>query len=99
MDNALFNELLSSVEDAGKMMRGEKQPSRVFHREEPDVKSIREHIGISQSKFARLIGVNVRTIQNWEQGHRRPTGPAKVLLTLVQSDPESVFKQLHANQA
>ncbi len=99
MNNELFNELLGSVEEAGKIMRGEKQASREFNFADPDVKSIREKIGISQSKFASLMGVSIRTLQNWEQGHRHPTGPAKVLLKLVQSDPESIFKQLHENQA
>ncbi len=99
MNNELFNELLGSVEEAGKIMRGEKPASRAFNFADPDVKSIREKIGISQSKFASLIGVNIRTLQNWEQGHRHPTGPAKVLLKLVQSDPVSVFKQLHGDQA
>jgi len=99
MDDKLFNELLASVQEAGKIMRGDEQASRTFKFDEPDVKSIREHIGFSQSKFANLIGVSIRTIQNWEQGHRHPTGPAKVLLRLVQTDPESVFKNLHINNA
>ena len=64
---------------------------------EPNVKEIRKKTGFSQSKFAALLGVNVRTLQNWEQGHRHPTGPAKVLLKLVQTDPVLVFKQLHIN--
>ena len=95
MDNELFEELLTSVKEAGKIMRGEQKASREFEFEEPDVKGIRESIGFSQSKFAALIGVSVRTLQNWEQGHRHPTGPAKVLLKLVHTDPESVFKNLH----
>ncbi len=99
MNNEQFNELLSSVQEAGKIMRGEQQASRMYEFEDPDVKAIRECIGFSQSKFASLIGVSMRTIQNWEQGHRHPTGPAKVLLRLVQSDPESVFKNLHQNYA
>lgn len=97
MDDKLFNELLTSVKEAGEIMRGERKPSRVYEMAEPDVKAIREHIGFSQSKFASLIGVSLRTVQNWEQGHRHPTGPAKVLLKLVQADPESVFKNLHIN--
>ena len=99
MKTELFNELLASVEEAGKIMQGEQKASREFSFAEPDVKAIREKIGLSQSKFAGLIGVSVRTLQNWEQGHRHPTGPAKVLLKLVQSNPESVFKELHGNQA
>lgn len=97
MDNKLFDELLTSVKEAGKIMRGELEPSRQFEFDEPDVKAIREDIGFSQSKFAALIGVSIRTLQNWEQGHRHPTGPAKVLLKLVHADPESVFKNLHTN--
>ncbi|MEA3466565.1 MAG: NadS family protein [Thermodesulfobacteriota bacterium] len=97
MDNKLFDELLTSVQEAGKVMRGVLEPSRKFEFNEPDVKAIREDIGFSQLKFATLIGVSIRTLQNWEQGHRHPTGPAKVLLKLVHADPESVFKNLHAN--
>jgi len=97
MKNEQFNELLASIEEAGKIKRADVNASRLFEFPEPDVKSIRESVGFSQSKFARLIGVSPRTLQNWEQGHRHPTGPAKVLLKLVQIDPESVFKTLHLN--
>ena len=99
MKDEHFKGLVASIEEAGKIRRGEAKPSRSFKFSEPDVKAIREGIGFSQSKFAALIGVNVRTLQNWEQGHRHPTGPAKVLLRLVQSDPASVFKNLHINHA
>ena len=97
MNNEVFDELLASVQEAGKIMRGELEPLRQFEFDKPDVKAIRENIGFSQSKFATLIGVSIRTLQNWEQGHRQPTGPAKVLLKLVHVDPESVFKNLHTN--
>ena len=99
MKNEQFLELLASIKEAGKIQRGEMEASRTFEFFEPDVKAIRESIGFSQSKFAALIGVNVRTLQNWEQGHRHPTGPAKVLLKLVQNDPVSVLKNLHSNNA
>jgi putative transcriptional regulator len=95
MDNDLFNELLSSVQDAGKIMRGEQKPSRQFEFSDPNVKFIRNNMGFSQSKFAELIGVSKRTLQNWEQGRRHPTGSAKVLLKLVHSDPEMVLRNLH----
>ena len=99
MKNEHFSELLASIEEAGKIKRGETGASRIHEFPEPDVRAIRESIGFSQSKFAAFIGVNIRTLQNWEQGHRHPTGPARVLLRLVQTDPESVFKNLHANHA
>jgi len=97
MKSELFEELLDSVEEAGQIIRSQKAASRKFNFAEPDVRAIRKQVGCSQSKFANLIGVSVRTLQNWEQGHRHPTGPAKVLLRLVQSNPESVFKQLHGH--
>ena len=99
MKNEHFNELIASIKEAGKIKRSEIEASRIYEFPEPDVKAIREAIGFSQSKFAALIGVNIRTLQNWEQGHRHPTGPAKVLLRLVQADPKAVVKNLHVNHA
>ncbi len=97
MKDEHFNELISSIKEAGQIKRGEIKAEKVTEFPEPDVKAIRHDVGFSQSKFAALIGVNLRTLQNWEQGHRHPTGPARVLLRLVKSDPESIFKQLHVN--
>jgi putative transcriptional regulator len=94
-----FAELIASIKEAGKIQRGETQASRSYEFEEPNIKAIREKLGFSQSKFAALIAVNVRTLQNWEQGHRHPTGPAKVLLRLVQTAPELVIESLHSNHA
>jgi putative transcriptional regulator len=99
MKNEHFNELISSIQEAGKIKRGEIAASRIHDFPAPDIKAIREGIGFSQSKFASLIGVNIRTLQNWEQGHRHPTGPARVLLKLVQADPKSVVKNLNLNHA
>lgn len=58
--------------------------------EEPDVKSIREQVGLSQSAFAALLGVSVRTLQDWEQGRRKPTGPARSLLRIAEKHPEAL---------
>lgn len=46
--------------------------------------------GLSQAQFARLIGVSLRTLQEWEQGRKRPSGPASALLRIVASNPEVV---------
>ncbi|TAN70483.1 MAG: helix-turn-helix domain-containing protein [Methylobacter sp.] len=99
MKDEHFNELIASIKEAGKIKRGEIEASRIHEFPEPNIKAIRESIGFSQSKFAALIGVNIRTLQNWEQGHRHPTGPAKVLLRLVQADPNSVVKNLYGSHA
>jgi putative transcriptional regulator len=57
----------------------------------PDVKSIREKIGLSQSAFAGLLGVSVRTLQEWEQGRRQPKGPAQALLRVADRHPEALL--------
>jgi putative transcriptional regulator len=63
---------------------------RRYEIEEPDVKVIREQVGLSQSAFAALIGVSVRTLQDWEQGRRKPNGPARSLLRIAQKHPEAL---------
>ena len=57
MKNKQFSELLASIEEAGKIKREEVSASRLFEFPEPDVKSIRESVGFSQSKFASLIEI------------------------------------------
>jgi len=53
-----------------------------------DVKMIREHVGLSQAVFAGVLGISKRTLQDWEQGRRRPTGSAKALLRIAYKHPE-----------
>lgn len=62
---------------------------------EPDVRSIREGMALSQAEFAALIAVSVRTLQNWEQGHRAPTGAARTLLRVMQISPRAVMEAVH----
>ena len=56
----------------------------------------RARSGLSQARFAAVLGVSTRTLQEWEQGRRKPTGPARALLTAVANDPEHVLKALCA---
>jgi putative transcriptional regulator len=56
--------------------------------------AIRERMGLSQRQFAKLIGVSVDTLKNWEQGRRQPSGPAVVLLTILERDAEAVMRVL-----
>ncbi|MFV1980763.1 MAG: helix-turn-helix domain-containing protein [Rhodothermia bacterium] len=58
----------------------------------PPVVEIRSNIGLSQSKFARLLGVSVRTLQEWEQGRRAPSGPARTLLTIAHKNPKALLE-------
>jgi putative transcriptional regulator len=59
-----------------------------------DVAAIRASTGLSQSQFARSIGVAKGTLLNWEQGRRRPTGPAQVLLAMIARRPSLVGELL-----
>lgn len=97
MDKELFKDLVKSLNEARAILRGKQKPSRVFELKTPDVKAIRERTGLSQADFAQLIGVKVKTLQNWEQHRRQPTGPAAALLTIVQREPETALRALHAH--
>ncbi len=96
MNNTDFERLCESIEQAGQIRKGLRKPSRVFHRTPTDVKTIRERLGLTQSRFAALMGVSNRTLQNWEQGRREPDGPAKALLRVVEREPQAVLHALHA---
>jgi putative transcriptional regulator len=57
----------------------------------PPVSSIRERMGLSQARFAQLLGVSVRTLQEWEQGRRAPSGAARTLLLIAQKNPRALL--------
>ena len=90
MRKQMFEELLGSVREAGAILRGREKPSR-----SSSVRVIRERTSLSQSEFAQLIGVSVKTLQNWEQDRRRPTGPAAALLSIIEHDPALAVKAIH----
>lgn len=96
MKNDLFEELLTSVKEAGKIHRGELQPTRVFIVNALDVQRIRQNLNLSQAQFAALVHVSVKTLRNWEQGARVPDGAAAALLTAIRNDPKNVISALNA---
>lgn len=89
-----FAELVASVREAGKIKRRTAAASRRFAFKPDDVRKIRAGLGLSQSEFALLIGVSVATLQNWEQGRRRPEGPARALLQVAAKHPDAVRSAL-----
>ena len=91
MRKELFHELLESIRQGGAILQGKRKPSRVFAFAEPDVRRIREQYGLTQEKFARLIGISAATLRNWEQGRRKPEGAARVLLQVAAKHPEAVL--------
>ena len=93
MKKELFEELLESVKQAKAIERGEMKPSRTFKLDpKNDVVKARGKLGLSQSKVATLLGISQDTLQNWEQGRREPTGPAKVLLRIAAKHPRVLLE-------
>ena len=94
MKKELFDQLVQSLEQAVKIHRGEAKPSREFIFKSEDVRAIRAKLHKTQAEFARMIGVSLNTLQNWEQGRRRPVGPARALLLVAARAPRAVENAL-----
>ena len=95
MKKQMFEELLGSVREVGAILRGEKKAARRMVLRASSIRSIRERTSLSQSEFARFIGVSVKTLQNWEQDRRRPTGPAAALLNIIDHEPRLAIRAIH----
>jgi putative transcriptional regulator len=86
MKKELFEALKQSLREAAK-------PSRVFKIDpKNDIVKVRGKLGLSQSKFADVLGISADTLQNWEQGRRQPTGPARVLLKIATRHPKVLLE-------
>jgi putative transcriptional regulator len=89
-----FDNLVGSIKQTGKIKRGEMKASRAFQFDPADIKGIRQRLKKSQAEFALMIGVSISTLQNWEQGRRRPQGPARALLKIADERPDAVIETL-----
>jgi putative transcriptional regulator len=93
MKKELFDELLESVKQAAAIERGAMKASRVFVvNKKNEVTNVRAKLGLSQNKFAALLGISSATLKNWEQGRRHPTGAARVLLKIAKQHPKIILK-------
>lgn len=88
MAKAKRNIGLEILEGVRELKRGEH--GRVVNI--PSVSSVRERTGLSQARFAQLLGVSVRTLQEWEQGRRAPSGAARTLLLIAQKNPRALLE-------
>jgi len=96
MKKAAFEELLASVRQAAEFARAARAPARTFQINALTVKRLRGWTKLSQPEFAALLGVELSTLRNWEQGRREPTGPARALLRAIHNDPEHVIRALES---
>ena len=92
MDEKLFTELIEGIQEMKAVEEGKQKPYRVTKMEASEVTQIRQNMKLSQAKFAALMGISVRTLQNWEQGYRSPTGSAKILLRIARENPKAVLE-------
>jgi putative transcriptional regulator len=91
---SLGERLLDSIKELRVYLRGEIHLSETVYHVPPetDVRALREKLGLSQSDFAALFGFNVRSLQDWEQGRRRPEIPIRAYLAVIQRDPQAVIR-------
>jgi putative transcriptional regulator len=96
MSTTFGQDLIASMNDALAYSQGQEVGARVHHIKVPmvDVAKIRAATGLSQSAFARSIGVAKGTLLNWEHGRRQPSGPAQVLLAMIARKPSVVSELL-----
>jgi putative transcriptional regulator len=93
MKKKLFDQLCRSIKEAGAIRRKTLKPGRVFHVEpHNEIGKVRAALGLSQGKFATLLGISTATLQNWEQGRRNPSGAARVLLKIAARHPEVLLE-------
>jgi putative transcriptional regulator len=94
----VFESLMEGLHEAIAFSEGKDTGAVVHHIEVPsvDVAAIRATTGLSQSQFAKSIGVAKGTLLNWEHGRRHPTGPAQVLLAMIARRPSLVRELLAA---
>ncbi len=92
MKDELFDELVKSVREAGAYLRGEATPARVTFVDEPYHRAVRGVLELTQEEFAAAPCISVKTLRNWEQGRRAPSGPAMRLLQIAAKHPEIILE-------
>lgn len=88
MSNEFYDDLSTSLNQALVIAKGNAQPSRQFTHDVPSIKKIRAKTGLSQQQFADKLNISSRTLQNWEQGTRNPTGATITLMRLLDKQPD-----------
>ena len=90
-------DIIEGLEDALAYAKGDKSRARTARVPAMiDVCEIRKSLGMTQQEFSRQFGFPLGTLRNWEQGHRKPQGPSRVLLTLIKKMPDEVKRALAA---
>ncbi len=96
MSKKAYSAIREGLEDAIAYAEGDKSrgKARRVKIEDVDVAELRRRLKLTQKQFAKIFGVSLATLRNWEQGRRRPEGPAMVLLNVIKREPEAVLRAL-----
>lgn len=96
MSKRAFDKIKAGLDDAGAYLDGvaDKRRYRVHVPDTIDVRKIRKRLGLSQEAFAATYGFALSAVRDWEQGRRRPERSARILLKIVQTEPEAVTRAL-----
>jgi len=92
--NEAFDSIRQGLNEAIEFAQGQETKAVVHEFSPPDVKAIREKLGMTQTELAATFGISLGTLRHWERGDRKPRGPALVLLSVMSHEPESVLRAL-----
>ena len=94
--NKTESSILKGLHEALDFAKGEDTKARAHkvHIPDVDVKRLRERLKLTQPDFAHIFGISVKTLRNWEQGEREPTGAARVLLAVISKNPKAVLEAI-----
>ena len=90
-----FEELMTALDEVQAFRAGERKGFKVHVPDEVDVKSIRNKLNMTQSRFSETFGFSLDAIKHWEGGRRTPEAPARTLLTVIDKNPAAVIIALH----
>jgi putative transcriptional regulator len=101
MSKKAFDKIAGGLADAIAIANGEADPAtyRVHAPADVDVVKIRKGLGLTREAFASRFGLQLGTVRDWEQHKRKPDGAARVLLTVIEKEPEAVTRALAAAAA
>jgi putative transcriptional regulator len=99
MSKKAFNKIAAGLKDAIAIARGEagRASYRVHVPADVDVGRIRRKLKLSQSDFAARFGIAPGTLRDWEQKRKRPEGPARILLVVIEREPDAVERAIRAS--
>jgi len=93
-----FDSIRQGLNEAIEFAQGQETTALVHEFSAPDVKAIRENLGMTQTELAATFGISLGTLRHWERGDRKPRGPALVLLSVLAHEPDSVLRALSASR-